>query len=442
MGRNLIIVGGGFAGMRTARELEHTLPPDWTLTVISQENFITFNPLLPEVVGASLLPGHVVAPHRQMIHCSQVCMARVIEIDPVGKIIQYLGEGSGTFRYDELVLTCGTQASLEVVKGMPSYGLPLKTLGDALFLRNQVIARLEQAELQPNIEHRRWLTSFVVVGGGFSGVETAGELVDFLYASLRYYKRVRCEDIAITLLHSGDHLLPELSASLGAFTLRKMRQRGVDVRLNARAMRVTDRAVLLESGEIISAGTVICTIGTQPNDLIEALPVPKQRGRVVVNPDMSVPGLDGIWAAGDCAAVVNALDGKICPPTAQFAEAEATQLAANLVARLNGRATQPFRFRPRGQLASIGHNKAVAEVLGIRLSGFVAWLMWRGLHLLRIPTLARKMRLFLEWNWAMFFPPDIAHFGYRRTQRHTSHEAAMADPDHQRNPPSKMPAGT
>lgn len=433
MHKNLIIVGGGFAGMRTARELEHTLPPDWILTVVSQENFITFNPLLPEVVGASLLPGHVVAPHRQMIHCSRVCMARVIEIDPVCKIIQYLGEGSGIFRYDELVLACGTHASLEVVKGMPSYGLPLKTLGDALFLRNQLIARLEQAELQPNIEHRRWLTSFVVVGGGFSGVETAGELVDFLYASLRYYKRVRAEDIAITLLHSGDHLLPELSASLGAFTLRKMCQRRVDVRLNARAVRVTDRAVLLESGEIISAGTVICTIGTQPNALIEALPVPKQRGRVVVNPDMSVPGLDGIWAAGDCAAVVNALDGKICPPTAQFAEAEATQLAANIVARLSGRATQPFRFRPRGQLASIGHNKAVAEVLGIRLSGFVAWLMWRGLHLLRIPTMARKTRLFLEWNWAMFFPPDIAHFGYRRTQRHTSHEAAVADP----RPPAK-----
>jgi NADH dehydrogenase len=427
MYKNLIIVGGGFAGMRAARELEHTLPPHWTLTVISQENFITFNPLLPEVVGASLLPGHVVAPHRQMIHCSHVCMARVVEIDPAGKIIQYLGEGPGTFRYDELVLACGTQASLEVVKGMPSYGLPLKTLGDALFVRNQLIARLEQAELQPNIEHRRWLTSFVVVGGGFSGVETAGELVDFLYASLRYYKRVRAEDLAITLLHGSDHLLPELSASLGAFTLRKMRRRGVDVRLNARAVRVTDRAVQLESGELVSAGTVICTIGTEPNALIEALPVPKQRGRLAVNPDMSVPGLDGIWAVGDCAAVVNELDGKICPPTAQFAEAEATQLAANIVARVNGRPTEAFRFKPRGQLASIGHNKAVADIFGVRLSGFVPWLMWRGLHLLRIPTLARKTRLFLEWNWAMFFPPDIAHFGYRRTQRHTSHEATVAD---------------
>jgi len=441
MYRNLIVVGGGFAGMRVMRELEHTLPPDWTLTAISQENFITFNPLLPEVIGASLLPGHVVAPHRQMIHCSHVCMARVIEIEPAAKLIRYLGEGPGTFRYDQIVLTCGTHASLEVVKGMPSYGLPLKTLGDALFLRNQIIARLEQAELQPDIEHRRWLTSFIIVGGGFSGVETAGELVDFLYASLQYYKRVRAEDIAITLLHGGDRLLPELSASLGVFTLNKMRGRGVDVRLNARAVRVTDRAVHLESGEIVSAGTVICTIGTQPNPLIDSLPAPKQRGRLLVNPDMSVPDCDGMWAAGDCAAVVNGLDGRVCPPTAQFAEAQATQLAANIVARLNGRPTQPFRFKPRGQLASIGHNKAVAEICGLRLSGFVPWLMWRGLHLLRIPTLSRKVRLFLEWNWAMFFPPDIAHFGYRRTLRSSGRDLAAANTTSPTAPagPSKGP---
>jgi NADH dehydrogenase len=262
------------------------------------------------------------------------------------------------------------------------------------------------------------LTSFIVVGGGFSGVETAGELVDFLYASLKYYKRIRRDDLRIVLLHSGDRLLPELSAGLGEFTLRKMRRRGIDVRLGARALRVTDRHVHLESGEILAGGTVICTIGTQPNSLLESIPAMKSRGRLVVNPDMSVPGVDGVWAAGDCAAVINALDGKVCPPTAQFAEAQASQLAANILAHLAGEPTKPFRFRPRGQLSSIGHNKAVAEVFGLKLSGFIAWLMWRGLSLLRIPTLARKTRLFLEWNWAMFFPPDLAHLGYRRTQRH------------------------
>jgi len=427
MYKNLVIVGGGFAGTRTAKLLEHTLPPDWTLTLVSQENFITFNPLLPEVVGASIMPGHVIAPHRQMIHCSHVAMAQVSEIDTAARELQYLGEGPGVLRYDQLVLTCGVNANLDIVKGMSRNALPLKTLGDALFLRNRIIARLEQAELQPNPEHRRWLTSFIVVGGGFSGVETSGELVDFLYASLKYYKRIRRQDLRIVLLHSGDRLLPELSARLGEFTLRKMRGGGVDVRLGTRAVCVTDRHVQLESGEFLVGGTVICTIGTQPNSLLESIPAVKSRGRLVVNPDMSVPGVDGVWAAGDCAAVINALDGKVCPPTAQFAEAQATQLAANIVARLAGEPTKPFRFRPKGQLSSIGHNKAVAEVFGLKLSGFVAWLMWRGLSLLRIPTLARKTRLFLEWNWAMFFPPDLAHLGYRRTQRHIPQSLSAAD---------------
>ncbi len=419
MHKSLIVVGGGFAGTRVSQELEHTLPPDWTLTLMSQENFITFNPLLPEVVGASILPGHVIAPHRQMLHCSQVCMAQVIEIDTAAKVVHHLGEGTGALRYDQLVLACGTNANLDLVKGMGQYALPLKTLGDALFLRNRIIARLEQAELQPDPDHRRWLTTFIVVGGGFSGVETVGELVDFLHASLQYYKRIRAEDLRIVLLHSGDRLLPELSARLGAFTLRKMHYRGVEVRLGARAAHVTDRGVHLDCGDIIEGGTVVCTIGTQPNSLVEQLPAARNRGRLVVSADMSVPGLEGVWAAGDCAAVVNAFDAKICPPTAQFAEAHARQLAANIVARLNGLPTTPFRHRPKGQLASVGHNKAVAEIAGVKLSGFIAWLLWRGLYLLRIPTLARKSRLFLEWNWAMFFPPDIAHFGYRRSQRPT-----------------------
>ncbi|HVY83407.1 MAG TPA: NAD(P)/FAD-dependent oxidoreductase [Steroidobacteraceae bacterium] len=426
MYKSLVIIGGGFAGTRTAQALEHALPPDWTLTLVSQENFITFNPLLPEVVGASILPGHVIAPHRQMVHCSHVCMAQVTDIDTANRTIHYLGEGPGTLRYDQLVLACGTNANLDIIKGMGQYALPLKTLGDALFLRNRVIARLEQAELQPAAEQRRWLLTFVVVGGGFSGVETAGELVDFLYASLRYYKRIRREDLRIVLLHSGERLLPELSASLGRFTERKMRKRGIEVRLGVRAVRVTDRDVQLDSGDTVAGGTVICTIGTEPNPLLEQIPAVKNRGRLVVNPDFSVPGVDGVWAAGDCAAVLNARDGQIAPPTAQLAEAQARQLAANIIAKLKGAPTRPFRYRAKGQLSAIGHNKAVAEIFGVKISGFVAWLMWRGLYLLRIPTFARKTRLFLEWNWAMLFPPDIAHLGYRRTHRRAHTTPARA----------------
>jgi NADH dehydrogenase len=418
--KNLVIVGGGFAGITLAQQLEHKLPPDWKLTLVSQENFITFNPLLPEVVGASILPGHVIAPHRQMIHCSNVCMAQVTEIDYAAKQVHYLGEGSGVLKYDQLVLACGVNANLDLVKGMSQHALPLKTLGDALFLRNRIVSRLEQAELQPDPHARRWLTTFVVIGGGFSGVETAGVLTDFLRASLKYYPRIRPDDIRVVLLHGQSRLLPELSASLGEFAGRKMRMHGLDVRLEARAARIDDRAVTLASGEIIQAGTVICTIGTLPNPLVTDSPLPKERGRVKVDADMSVPGFPGVWALGDCAAVPNQLDGKISPPTAQFADRQARQLASNIASQLRGRGTAAFSFKPLGQLSTIGHNKAVAEMFGIKLSGFVAWLLWRGVYLLKIPTLARKSRLFLEWNWAMFFPPDISHLGYRRTRRSTN----------------------
>jgi NADH dehydrogenase len=425
-----VIVGGGFAGARLAERLEGRLPEGHLVTLLSRENFITYNPLLPEVVGASLLPGHVIAPLRQLTERTRVCMVQVTDIDLAARAVSYLGEGSGVVEYDELVLACGQGVDLTLVKGMARYALPLKTLGDALFMRNRAIVRLEQAELQPDRELRRWLSSFIVIGGGFSGVEVAGALADFLRASRRYYRSVN--DLRVHLVHSGDRLLPELPPSLGRFAERQLREQGIDVHLNARCARVDDRGITLKDGEILTAGTVICTIGTAPNPLIAALPLPKQRGRLEVAPDMSVPGAPGVWALGDCAAVPNALGGGVSPPTAQFAERQARQLADNLVQKARGQATRPFRYKSAGQLASVGHNKAVAELFGLKLTGFLAWLLWRGVYLLKIPTLGRKVRLFLEWNWAMFFPPDISHLGYARTRRaaaatEAASQAAPAD---------------
>ncbi len=415
--KNLIIIGGGFAGTTLAKCLDRSLPPDWMVTLISRENFITYNPLLPEVVGASLLPGHVVAPHRLIVRRGRVCMATVSEIDIAAREVRYLGEGSGVIPFDQLVIACGVDANLALVPGMADYALPLKTLGDALFLRNRVISRLEQASMQPDPEARRWLTTFLIVGGGFSGVEVAGEIRDFLHGSMRYYPMINPDDCRVILLHSGERLLPEISNQLGGFAGDRMMRDGIEIRLNTRAARVDDRCVTLASGESILAGTVICTIGTAPNQLLKDLTCAMERGRISTDPDMSVPGYPGVWSIGDCAAVTNAADGRTCPPTAQFADRQARQLAQNVLMSLAGRPTRPFRYRPVGQLCSVGHNKAVVELFGMKISGFVAWLLWRGVYLLKIPTLARKARLFLEWNWAMFFPPDIVHFNYRRSMR-------------------------
>lgn len=417
--RRVVIIGGGFAGTRTAVELERRLPADWAIDVLSQDNFITYNPLLPEVVGASLLPSHVVAPMRQMLKRARVSMVQVTDIDLRNKRIHYLGEGSGEIPFDHLVLAVGQTANLDLVPGMAAYALPLKTLGDALFLRNRIIARLEQAELQQNDEARRWLTRFVVIGGGFSGVETAGEILDFIRASLRYYPRIHMNDVMVHLIHSGDHLLPELSQSLGEFAARKMAVDGLAIHLNARATRIDDRGVTLDSGDTLSAGTIVCTIGTATNPLTAALSLPKIKGRIQTASDLSVTGHPQIWAVGDCAAVPNADTQTLSPPTAQFADRQARVLAYNIAATITQRPTKPFGYKPIGQLSTIGHNRAVAELFGVKLSGFIAWLLWRGTYLLKIPTLGRKSRLFLEWNWGMLFPPDIAHLGFTRSKRPT-----------------------
>ncbi len=415
--KNIVIIGGGFAGATLAQHLDGKLPPGYQVLLLSKENYITFNPLLAEAVGASILPSHVVAPLRQMVRRVRVGMVEVSDIDLGRQQLQYLGEGSGVIDYEHLVLACGAVANLQIIPGMAANALPLKTLGDALFLRNRVMARLEHADLQPDPELRRWLLTFIVVGGGFSGVEVAGEIDDCLDSAVRYYRNIDTSDYRVILLHAGDRILPEMSPRLSRFAHRKMERQGIDIRLNVAASRVSDRGVLLDSGETIAAGTVICTVGTAPNPLVHALALPKMRGRVTTHPDMSVPGYTGVWAIGDCAAITNAFDGRSSPPTAQFATRQAEQLADNIVRRIEGRPTRAFHYRPQGQLSSIGHQKAVAEIFGLRFYGFIAWLLWRGLYLLKTPTLSRKARLFFEWSWGMFFPHDIVHLRFTRTPR-------------------------
>jgi NADH dehydrogenase FAD-containing subunit len=287
--KTIAIIGGGFAGARLAQSLERRLPADWSIALLSRENFITYNPLLPEVVGASLLPGHVIAPLRQMLKRTRVHMVQVTRIDAAARVVHYSGETAGALAYDQLVVACGQAANLALVEGMERHALPLKTLGDSLYLRNRAIERLEQAELETDPDMQRWLTTFVVIGGGFSGVEVAGGLADFLRASARFYRAIDPENVRIHVVHGTDRLLPELSPSLGRFTASEMRAQGIDVRLNARAVRVDEEGVTLAGGEKLAGGTVVCTIGTATNPLVADLPFPKVRGRLAVAPDMSVP---------------------------------------------------------------------------------------------------------------------------------------------------------
>jgi NADH dehydrogenase len=412
--RSIVIVGGGFAGTTLVRRLQRRLPADSALTLISEESTTTFNPLLPEAVGAAIFPEQAVAPIRAMLTpATRFIMGRVTRIDSAQHMLECQTlAGAREIAYDELVLAFGSRARLDLVPGMAQHALPLKTVGDALHIRNTVLRRVARIELETDPHLRRELGHFIVIGGGFSGVEVAGMLADSLAGIAPYYPRVARHELKVTLFQDLERLLPELPARLGRAAHASLAKRDVDVQLRTRAGAISEQGVQLADGQFIRAATVISTIGTRPNPLVESARLPLERGRIPVAADMSVPGHAGLWAIGDCALVPNALDGSYAPPTAQFAVAQAKQLARNL-RRSEKRA---FRHRSRGMMAAVGHLNGVAQIFGLSVTGLPAWLLWRAYYLSQMPTIGRKVRLLVEWTWGMFFAADITHLRFTRSR--------------------------
>jgi NADH:ubiquinone reductase (H+-translocating) len=419
---HIVIVGGGFAGANLTRVLQKRLEL-FDITLISEESYTTFNPMLAEVVGATVFPEHVVAPLRETVRRARFVMGTVSNVDFTAKRLRCdTLKGDIEVAYGHLVLAYGNRARMDFIPGMAEHAVVLKTVGDAMHIRNLVLRRMAQIELETDLVLRRCLGHFVVVGGGFSGVEVAGAIADNLREIRRFYPGVNAQEIKVTLLQNGDRLLPELRACLGEAAHRSLVQRGVEVATMTAAAEFGARRVRLRDGRVLHAATTICTIGTAPNPLTARLVgLACERGRLVCAPDLSVAGADGVWAIGDCALIRNGDDG-LAPPTAQFAVAEAKYLGRRLIARATGKPTKPFAHRSRGMMATVGHLKGVAQIFGVRMSGLPAWLAWRAYYLSQMPTFGRKVRIFVEWTWRMFFPPDITHFRFTR-----SHELLQSD---------------
>jgi len=416
--RRVIIVGGGFGGVTLAQYLERKVPSGVEVVLISSENHFVFTPMLAEVVGHSISPLHMAVAGRQMVRHTTWLTAQVTDIDLQTHLVRYVGEGGerASLTYDHLVLACGSVVNMNMMPGLAAYAYPIKTLGDAFDLGNDLISRFEEAAVETDATQRRRLLNVVVIGGGFSGVEVAGEIMETANRALRFYPTLKAERAHIILLQHGNLLIPELNAlSLSKFADDKLRKAGVDVRLNSGAQEVTAAGVRLMSGELIEAATVISAVGTSPSPLIQKLGLSLQRGRLVTNPDMSVTGAANVWALGDCAMVPNAVDQHPSPPTAQFAMRQAKQLAANLVRTLRSQPTQPFSFKNLGMLASLGNRTAVAEILGVHISGFVAWILWRSIYLAKLPSLARKLEVAVDWTWSALFSPNIVQLQMART---------------------------
>jgi NADH dehydrogenase len=410
--RRVVILGGGFGGLYAARRLQRTLAArqDVEVVLISRENYLLFTPMLHEVAAGDLDPSDIVQPLRRVLRRVRLIQAEVASIDLQARVVRYaVGALRRTHEltYDYLLLATGSEASFFGMKEVEAHAAAMKTLGDAALLRNRMVALLEEAAQETDEARQRRLMSFVVAGGGFAGVETVGAMNDFLRETVEYYPELDASKLRVVLVHPDAVVLPELGERLGRYAQAKLRQRGVEVRLETRVTGYEHESVKVEPGDAIGAVTLVWTAGARPVGELEPLGVEKIKGRVKVNERLEVPGHEGVvWAVGDCAAVPDGTGG-LHPPTAQHGMREAVAAASNIEAAIEGRTPTPFRFATIGQLASIGHRTGVAQILGMRFSGFVAWWLWRTVYLIKLPDLSKKLRVAIKWSLDLLFPREI-----------------------------------
>ena len=408
----ILILGGGFGGVYTALRLDKTLArrADVEVTLVSSDNFLLFTPMLHEVASGDLNPSDIVNPIRRMLKRVQFVQADVRSIDLAAKRVHCtrgLRPVSLDLDYDHLVLALGSETNFFGLQGVAENAVTLKTLGDAALLRARILAILEMASPEPDAAVRKRMLTFVVAGAGFAGVETIGAINDLVHEALRYYPQLAPQEARVVLIHPGEVVLPELGEPLGRYAQQKLASRGVEIRPGTKVTSYIDSLVAVSSGEAVPAATLVWTAGVTPNPVIAQLPCKKEKGRIMVDEFLQVPGFPGLWAIGDCAAVPDTNTGGPQPPTAQHALRQARHAAKNIETVLAGRQKKPFRFSTIGQLASIGHRHGVANILGMNFSGFAAWLLWRCVYLLKLPRLAKKTRVALSWSLEMIFSKDL-----------------------------------
>jgi NADH dehydrogenase len=396
-----VIVGGGFAGSYVARNLGKR-----GATIVSPENSMLFTALLPEAASGTLEPRHVVVPLRVMCPHSELVLGQAVELDFERRSVRVeaLG-GTLTVGYDDLVVALGSISRALPIPGLAEHALGFKDLADAIQLRNHVLQRLDAADAAPNEADRERELTFVFVGAGYAGVEALAELSDLVRDALRYYPNLRQARQRWVLVDAAPKILPEIPPHLGEYAAAQLLKRGVEIRVETTLESVEPDAAQLSNGERFPSHTIVWTAGVRANPLLARFGLPlDERGRVKVDELFRVEGLEHVWAVGDCAAVPNlATPGAVDPPTSQHALRQARRLAKNLAG-----APKPYRYRMLGQVATLGRHKGIADVVGLRFTGFLGWFITRTYHLYQLPLLSRKLRVVADWTTSLFFRRDIA----------------------------------
>ena len=414
----VVILGGGFGGIYAALRLERALGRGAALevTLVNRENFFLFTPMLHEVAASDLDLTDIVSPIRTLLRRVRFVQGEVetIDLEMCQVVVSHGGDPHRhELDYDHLVIALGAITNFYGLPGVEERALTMKSLGDAIALRNRLIECLEEADPEC-CRVKAPLLTFVVAGGGFAGVETVAAVNDFVREALRFYPNLAERQLRIVLVHDGPVVLPELGERLGAYAQRKLTERKVEIRVNTKIAGMSAAGVKLGDGATILANTLVWTAGTAPNPLLATLPCQKERGRLIANAFMEVPGWPGVWALGDSAVIPDPHTGRPYPPTAQHALRQGRVLAENILATIHGGQKKPFVFKTIGLLASIGRRTGVARILGVNFSGFVAWWLWRAIYLSKLPRLEKKVRVALDWLLDVVFSKDLVEF---RTQR-------------------------
>jgi NADH dehydrogenase len=410
--QRILILGGGFGGTYAALRLEKAFAREANVevTLISQDNYLLFSPMLAEVSSSTLEAKHIVAPIRAFFRKVRFRDSHIEGIDLQNRVVHafHCTECAHySLEFDHLVLALGSEPSFYGLPGVEATALTLKTLADAMALRNHVIDMLEHADMETDAELRGRLLTMVVAGAGFAGVEIAAELNDFLRGAKRFYPNIRSEEVRLLLVTPGSRILPGLAESLAAYAHKVLVRRGVEVRQGAAISRASPSGVYLRDGSHIPTRTLVWTAGISPNPLLATLPCQKERGKLVVNDQLEVPGYSGVWSVGDCIHLLDTKTDLPYPPTAQHAVRQGRVVAENIIAAVRGQPTRPFAFSSIGQLVPLGRRCAIAEIFGLKFRGVFAWWLWRTLYLSKLPGLERKIRVALDWTLDLFLPRDI-----------------------------------
>ncbi len=427
----VLIVGGGYVGMYTALRLQRKLKASRAeITIVDPQPNMTYQPFLPEAAAGSVEPRHVVVPLRRVLGKCRVITAAVSGVEHARKVATIQPSEGEAYEvgYDVLVMCPGSISRLLPVPGLAEHGIGFKTIGEAIYLRNHVLARLDLAISITDPDRRRSALTFVFIGGGYAGVEAIAELQDMARYATRYYDGIEPDDMRWVLVEAATRIMPEVSLGLSLYTVERLVEHKIDVRLDTRLDSVVDGHVMLSDGDEFDAETVVWTAGVKANPVLAATDLPRDdKGRLPCNANLTVRGVEGVFSAGDCAAVPDVTSKEpdaLTGPSAQHAVRQAKVLARNVAAYLNRSALKDYEHKYAGSVASLGLYRGVAEVYGIKLRGVVAWFMHRTYHVSRMPTLNRKIRVLADWTAALFFRREVVSLGQLQEPRTEFEQAA------------------